>query len=119
MSRQSKVFVLVLAGAQQEALAFVQRRYPGRETVILPKTELRESGWKNQLRKLRELNGEALVIFTDSLQMDGTRPSMPGNRSCGLVRIVRGDPKNGIDRFAATMPHGSPGRRNCACLCLD
>ena len=68
MSRQSKVFVLVLAGAQQEALAFVQRRYPGRETVILPKTELRESGWKNQLRKLRELNGEALVIFTDSLE---------------------------------------------------
>src|SRR5258707_11222326 len=68
MSRQSKVFVLVLADAQQEALAFVQRRYPGRETVILPKTELRESGWKNQLRKLRELNGEALVIFTDSLE---------------------------------------------------
>jgi glycosyltransferase involved in cell wall biosynthesis len=68
MSRQSKVFVLLLAGAQQEALAFVQRRYPGRETVILPKTELRESGWKNQLRKLRELSGEALVIFTDSLE---------------------------------------------------
>jgi glycosyltransferase involved in cell wall biosynthesis len=68
MSRQSKVFVLVLAGVQQEALAFVERRYPGRETVILPKTELRESGWKNQLRKLRELNGEALVIFTDSLE---------------------------------------------------
>jgi len=68
MSRQSKVFVLVLAGDQQEALAFVQRRYPGRETVILPKTELRESGWKNQLRELRQLNGEALVIFTDSLE---------------------------------------------------
>src|SRR5260370_37404505 len=68
MSRQSKVFVLVLAGDQQEALAFVQRRYPGRETVILPKTELRESGWKNQLREFRQLNGEALVIFTDSLE---------------------------------------------------
>ena len=68
MSRQSKVFVLVLAGQQQEALAFVQRRYPGRETIILSKTELRESGWKNQLRKLRQLNGEALVIFTDSLE---------------------------------------------------
>jgi glycosyltransferase involved in cell wall biosynthesis len=68
MSRQSKVFVLVLTGNLQEALAFVQRRYPGRETVILSKTELRESGWKNQLRKLRELNGEALVIFTDSLE---------------------------------------------------
>jgi glycosyltransferase involved in cell wall biosynthesis len=68
MTRRSKVFVLILAGQQRDALSFAQRRYPGRETVILPKTELRESGWKNQLRKLRELNGEALVIFTDSLK---------------------------------------------------
>src|SRR5260370_9205166 len=68
MSRQSKVFVLLLAGDQHEVIAFVQRRYTGRETVIWPKIGLRESGWKNQLRKLRELNGEALVIFTDSLE---------------------------------------------------
>jgi glycosyltransferase involved in cell wall biosynthesis len=68
MSRRSKAFVLALAGQQQEALAFAQQRYPGHEIVILSKIELRESGWKNQFRKLRQLNGEALVIFTDSLQ---------------------------------------------------
>src|SRR2546425_901903 len=68
MSRQSRVFVLVLAGQQRDALAFARRRYPACETVILSKTEFRESGWKGQLRKLRELRGEALLIFTDSLE---------------------------------------------------
>ena len=68
MSRQSKVFILVLAGQERDALAFARRRYPGRETVILSKSELRESGWKNQLRQLRQLQGEALLIFTDSLE---------------------------------------------------
>src|SRR5258708_38965154 len=67
MNRQSKVFVLVLAGQQRDALAFARRRYPGCEAVILSKTELRESGWKTQLRRLRQLNGEALLIFTDLL----------------------------------------------------
>lgn len=68
MSRQAKVFVLVLAGQQQDALAFAQRRYPACEAVILSKTELRESGLKHQLRMLRQLNGEALLIFTDLLE---------------------------------------------------
>ena len=68
MSRQSKVFVLVLAGQQQDALAFARRRYPACQAVVLPKTELRESGWKRKLRILRHLKGEALLIFTDSLE---------------------------------------------------
>jgi len=68
MSRQPKVFVLVLSGRQGDALAFARRRYPACETVILGKTELRESGWKNQLRRLRQLEGEALLIFTDRLE---------------------------------------------------
>jgi glycosyltransferase involved in cell wall biosynthesis len=29
---------------------------------------MRESGWKNQLRQLRQLRGEALLVFTDSLE---------------------------------------------------
>jgi len=68
MSRQSKVYVLVLAGQQQDALAFARRRYPVCEAVILSKTELRESGWKSQLRRLGQLKGEALLIFTDRLE---------------------------------------------------
>jgi glycosyltransferase involved in cell wall biosynthesis len=68
MSRQSSVYVLVLAGHQRDALAFAQRRYPSCTTVILSKTALRESGWKGQLRALRQLSGEALLVFTDSLE---------------------------------------------------
>lgn len=68
MSRDSKVFVLVLSGEQRNALAFAQRRYPASECVLLSKNELRERGWKFQLRTLRQLSGLALVIFTDSLE---------------------------------------------------
>jgi glycosyltransferase involved in cell wall biosynthesis len=68
MSRQSKVFVLVLAGLERDALAFAHRRYPACEAVILSKTELRAGGWKRQLRILRKLKGEALLIFTDFLE---------------------------------------------------
>src|SRR5258708_17493874 len=68
MSEQSKVFVIVLAGQQRDALAFAQRRYPVCEIVILSKTKLRESGWKGQLGILRQLKGEALLIFTESLE---------------------------------------------------
>src|SRR5229473_8256159 len=68
MSRQSKVFVIVLAGEQRDALAFARRRYPACEIVILSKIKLRESGWKGQQRTLRQLEGEALLIYTDLLQ---------------------------------------------------
>jgi glycosyltransferase involved in cell wall biosynthesis len=68
MSYTSTVFVLVLAGSEEDALRFARRRYPGCQTTCLPKRELRESGWRLQLRKLRELRGKALLIFTDSLE---------------------------------------------------
>jgi glycosyltransferase involved in cell wall biosynthesis len=67
MSRQSNVFVLVLGGEPQDALTFVHKRYPASEAVVLSKTELRGSGWKRQLHTLRQLRGEALLIFADSL----------------------------------------------------
>ena len=68
MSRQAKIHVLVLAGRERDAIAFAARRYPGRETVVLSKAELRECNWTTQLYKLWQLRGEALLIFTDSLQ---------------------------------------------------
>lgn len=60
--------MLVLAGQERDALAFAKRHYPACESVILSKTDLRESGWRSQLRKLRQLEGQALLIFTHSLE---------------------------------------------------
>ncbi len=68
MNSPQKVFILVLSGRERDALAFTHRHYPACETEILSKAELRESNWKNQLRKLRQLKGEALVIFTGRLE---------------------------------------------------
>ena len=68
MSQPAKVFLLVLAGQESDALAFVAHHYPTRQTVILSKRELRESRWRSQLGKLWQLQGEAFVIFTDSLE---------------------------------------------------
>src|SRR5258707_1108030 len=68
MIRESKVFVLVMAGQQRDALAFARRHYPTCEIVTLSKNVLRESGWMSQLRILRQLRGEAFLIFTDSLE---------------------------------------------------
>lgn len=67
MKRRSKVFLLVLSGKDAEALAFARTRYRASEIVPLSKAELRESGWKSQLRQLRQLKGEALLIFAESL----------------------------------------------------
>jgi glycosyltransferase involved in cell wall biosynthesis len=63
-----KVFILILTGREPDAIAFARRRYPSCEMVILSKAQLRESNWKAQLRKLRQLRGEAFLIFTDSLK---------------------------------------------------
>src|SRR5438094_86081 len=68
MRREPKVFVLVLAGQEKDALAFAKRHYPACEGVLLSKIDLRESGARNQLRRLRQLKGQALVIFTDDLK---------------------------------------------------
>jgi glycosyltransferase involved in cell wall biosynthesis len=58
----------VLSGREQDALAFARRRYPSSQPVVVSKTDLRECNWKTQLRKLWQLQGEALVIFAGSLQ---------------------------------------------------
>src|SRR5438270_9082776 len=68
MSPNSKVFILTLAGQELNPLAFAQRRYPGCETVRLSQSELREIGWKHQLRHLRQMRGEVLLIFSDALE---------------------------------------------------
>lgn len=68
MSYPPKIFILVLTGRERDALAFAERHYPAREAAILSKAALRESDWKGQLRRLRQLKGEAFLIFTESLK---------------------------------------------------
>lgn len=61
------VYLLLLSGELGEARRLAQSLYPGFHQVVLSKREFRESGWKSQLRALRKLRGEALIIFTQSL----------------------------------------------------
>ena len=67
MSRPSTIFILVLSGREADALALARGRYPACDTLILSKTEIRESGAKSRIRKLRQCRGEAFLIFAESL----------------------------------------------------
>ena len=61
------VYLLLLSGDLGDARSLAQSLYPECQQVVLSKREFRESGWRSQLRALRKLRGEALVIFTESL----------------------------------------------------
>ncbi len=62
-----RVYLLLLAGELADANEFIAGNYPGRECVVLSKRELRESGWRGQVKAFRKLKGEALVFFLRSL----------------------------------------------------
>jgi glycosyltransferase involved in cell wall biosynthesis len=62
-----RVYLLLLTGELAEAKDLVEKHYPGRECIILSKRELREAGWRGQIKALRKIEGEALVFFRQSL----------------------------------------------------
>src|SRR6266550_803092 len=62
------VYILVLSGSSEQAVNLANRRYPACEVIGLPKRELREGGWKRQLQQLRKLQGEAFLVFTESIE---------------------------------------------------
>jgi glycosyltransferase involved in cell wall biosynthesis len=66
MKRAETIYTLVLSGTIEQAQNIALRTYPGRQTVNLSKRQLRELGWKQQLQQLRELQGEALLVFVES-----------------------------------------------------
>jgi glycosyltransferase involved in cell wall biosynthesis len=69
MKRKSPiVFLLVWTGDTAQAEMIVRRCYPGCEIKLLSHRELREGGWKGQVRALRQLRGEALVFYFQSLE---------------------------------------------------
>ena len=62
------VYLLVLSGSSDQAHHIANCSYPGCQVISLPKRELREGGWKRQLRQLRRLKGRALLVFTESIE---------------------------------------------------
>lgn len=67
MTKPETIYLLVLSGKSDDAHKFVTERYPGQAVIVLSKRDLREGGWKTQIRQLRGMQGEALVIFSSSL----------------------------------------------------
>ena len=67
MAKLKTVYLLVLSGKSDDAHKFVTAHYPGRPITVISKRNLREAGWKTQIRQLRAMQGEALVIFSSAL----------------------------------------------------
>jgi len=61
------VNLLVLTGEIEEAKDWVSLHHPGQRCVVLSKRELRESGWRGQIKAFRKLKGDALIFFARSL----------------------------------------------------
>jgi glycosyltransferase involved in cell wall biosynthesis len=60
---ERRVYLLLVTGDATDAHSFVATRYPECECVVLSKRELREAGWRGQIRFLRGMRGEALIFF--------------------------------------------------------
>jgi glycosyltransferase involved in cell wall biosynthesis len=67
MTKLKMIYLLVLSGKPDDAHRFVTEHYPGQPITVLSKRKLREGSWKSQIRQLRAMQGEALVIFSNSL----------------------------------------------------
>ncbi len=61
------VYLHVWTGDPGKGRAFVEQRYPGATVMELSHRELRDGGWKGQVRALRSLRGRALVVFFNSI----------------------------------------------------
>jgi len=66
MSNSEIVYLHVWTGDPARAKELAQTRYADAKIVQLPHRELREGGWKGQVKALRALKGQALVSFFDS-----------------------------------------------------
>jgi len=68
MKRSETIYLHVWTGATERARAVVKERFPGAEVVELSHRELRDGGWKGQIRSLHALHGRALVVFFERLE---------------------------------------------------
>lgn len=61
------VYILVWTGSEEVAKRLVEDQFPGSTIQILNRREMRESGWRGQVKALRKLQGNALIYFFQSL----------------------------------------------------
>ena len=68
MKHSQSIYLLVLTGNVDQATDLVAARYGSCSVINLSKRELREAGWQRQVKVLRGLEGEAFVVYTESLE---------------------------------------------------
>jgi glycosyltransferase involved in cell wall biosynthesis len=66
-SPKKRVHLLLVSSRLAEGLQFAERYFPGFECKVLDRRELRELGWRGQVRAFRKLSGRAVIFFADSL----------------------------------------------------
>jgi glycosyltransferase involved in cell wall biosynthesis len=67
-SNSSKVFLHAWTGSVESATRLAQARYPGAEITELPHRQLREAGWRGQIRTFRRVKGAALIFYFRTLE---------------------------------------------------
>jgi len=68
MKTSPRIYIYVWTGTLERARATVGQHFPGRETAFISHEDIRQGGWRRQVKALRELRGEALVSFFDSIE---------------------------------------------------
>jgi glycosyltransferase involved in cell wall biosynthesis len=67
-NHRKRVYIHVRTGQVDDAKRIVATHYKDCELTILSHRELREAGWKGQIRALRNLRGEAIVFYCQSVE---------------------------------------------------
>lgn len=61
------IYLLVLSGEVSDARTAVEKRFPQHDCIVLIKRELRQSGWRGQIKALVRAKGDAFVFYVRSL----------------------------------------------------
>jgi glycosyltransferase involved in cell wall biosynthesis len=68
MTSTDAVYLVVLSGDPERAHSFAEKVYPTNPKVVIEKRRFTEGSWSAQLCAFRRLRGEALILFTESLE---------------------------------------------------
>jgi glycosyltransferase involved in cell wall biosynthesis len=68
MSSSPTIYLHVWTGAAAQARALVEERFPGAKIEELSHRQLRDGGWKRQVRGLHALRGQALLVYFERME---------------------------------------------------